>query len=369
MSYKAKIMIPSFKGDESEYLKRAVESLEISTHGKNIDELTRLLKNYLSVKNALLVCNGTAAIHLALKSIGISEGDIVFCPTITYCGTAYPILYERAIPVFIDCNENGTLDPKALEKALLKYKDKLPRAVIAVDTYGAPSDYDEIKEILKKYNIPLIADSAESLGGEYKGKKCGSLGDISIVSFSYSKLVTTSMGGAIFSDNDEVMEKASYLANQAKAKSPCYIHKEIGYNYLMSNVLAGMGISNMKRIDELIERKKKIFEKYKQAFSGYDYIRMCSDVSGSSHWYNGIMTKKGDVNKIIRRLLDEGVEVRNGFNPMHNQAAFSGYDYVYEDNNSMKLFEQTVLIPSGPGMSDDIQDFVIDTVNNILGEI
>ena len=362
-------MIPSFAGDESGYLIRALDKSEISTHGENIDEMTSLLKNYLSVKNALLVCNGTAAIHLALKAAGVSEGDTVFCPTFTYCGTAYPILYERAVPVFIDCKKDGTLDPAALEKALEKYRARPPKAVIAVDTYGAPSDYEKIRELLADIRIPLIADSAESLGGNYKGKKCGSLGDISIVSFSYSKLVTTSMGGAIMSDNGEYIEKASYLANQAKAKSPCYIHKEIGYNYLMSNVLAGMGISNMKRIDELIKIKEEIFLKYKRAFEEFEFIRMCSDVPGSSHWYNGIITERGDVGEIINALLEKGVEVRNGFNPMHNQKAFSGFDYVSVSNNSMELFKKTVLIPSGPGMSGEIQNYVIETLKEIIKEI
>lgn len=365
MNYKAQIMIPSFSGDEAAYMERAVRRGEIAAKGENSEEFKKLLLDYTGVKNGLLCSNGTAAIHLALKAVGVSEGDLVFCPTFTYCGTAYPILYERAIPVFIDCTPDGTLDPTSLKMALEKYKSKPPKAVITVDTYGAPADYDEIYEALSGYDIPVIADSAESLGGEYKGRKCGSLGDISIISFSYSKLVTTSMGGAVLSDNGEYIESASYIANQAKAKSPCYIHKEIGYNYLMSNVLAGMGIGNMKRIDSLVEIKRSIFLKYKEAFRDCG-VAMCSDKEGSSHWYNGIILKNKNTDGIINELLSRGIEVRNGFNPMHNQTAFSGFDYVCDKNNSMQLFENTVLIPSGAGMSEEIQEIVIKEVKALI---
>jgi len=365
MAYKAQIMIPSFSGEESAYMERAVLSGEIANKGQNIDEFTDLLLSYTRVSHGLLCCNGTAAIHLALKVAGVEEGDYVFCPTYTYCGTAYPILYERAVPVFIDCTPDGTLDPESLKLALLKYKDKLPKAILIVDTYGAPADFDEIAEVLSGYDIPVIVDSAESLGGEYKGKKCGSFGDISIISFSYSKLVTTSMGGAILSDNEEYIKNAAYFANQAKAKSPCYIHKEIGYNYLISNVLAGMGIGNMKRLDELVSVKRNIFKKYKEAFLSYG-VRMCSDKEGSSHWYNGIILSNEKADEGVKKLLDAGIEVRNGFNPMHNQAAFAGFDYVTAKNNSMNLFKNTILIPSGPGMSDEIQELVIKEVKNIL---
>ncbi len=358
-------MIPSFSGEESAYMERAIQKGEIATKGENSDQFKSLLLSYTGAKHGLLCANGTAAIHLALKAVGVSEGDYVFCPTFTYCGTAYPILYERAVPVFIDCTPDGTLDPVSLKMALEKYKNKLPKAILIVDTYGAPADYKEIYEVLGGYDIPVIVDSAESLGGEYNGKKCGSFGDISIISFSYSKLVTTSMGGAVLSDNEEYIKTASYIANQAKAKSPCYIHKEIGYNYLMSNILAGMGIGNMKRLDSLVEIKRNIFNKYKEAFSPCG-VKMCSDKEGSSHWYNGIITENKDVNEIISKLLERGIEVRNGFNPMHNQAAFSGFDYVYDKNNSLSLFNNTVLIPSGPGMSEDIQDLVIREVKTLI---
>lgn len=366
MSYKAEIMIPSFTGEEASYIERAIKKGEIACKGENSREFLELLLEKTGNKHGLLVANGTAAIHLALKAAGVTDKDIVFCPTFTYCGTAYPIIYERAVPVFIDCTPDGTLDAASLSAALEKYKDNPPKAVIAVDTYGAPADYDEIKEILKPYNIPLIADCAESLGGSFRGKPSGSTGDISIVSFSYSKTVTTSMGGAIFSDNEEYIKSAAYLANQAKASSPLYLHREVGYNYLMSNLLAGMGIPNLKRIDKLIERKKEIFTKYKNELGIYPYLRFCSDKEGSSYWYNGIITEKGNADEIIKFLLSEGVEVRNGFNPMHNQAAFSGFDYISVENNSMKLLKNTVLLPSGPGMSDEIQDFVITKVKEIL---
>ena len=167
MSYKAEIMIPSFSGEEGMYMQKALERGEIAAKGENTDIFKNLLLSYTGVSHGFLCSNGTAAIHLALKALGVSEGDIVFCPTFTYCGTAYPILYERAVPVFIDCTPDGTLDPVSLKMALEKYKDNLPKAILIVDTYGAPADYDEIYDVLKGYDVPVIVDSAESLGGCY----------------------------------------------------------------------------------------------------------------------------------------------------------------------------------------------------------
>lgn len=367
MSFKVEIMTPSFKGDELSYIEDALKKNQISTKGDNIDLMTKMLTDYTGVPYCKLLSNGTAGLHLALKAIGIDDNDKVFCPTLTYCGTVYPIIYERGIPVFIDCKADGTMDEECLKIALDKYKDDLPKAVMAVDTYGASADYDKILKVLEGYNIPLISDSAESLGGEYKGKKCGSFGDISVISFSYSKIVTTSLGGAVLTANKEYMEKMAYLANQAKAKSACYIHKEVGYNYLMSNLNAGLGVSQLKRLDELLLKKQEIFNMYKQGFSDNKNIRLISDKEGSSHWQNGIIIDNCDVFELVNKLLDAGIEVRNGFNPMHKQEAFEGFDYVTEDDVSNKLFYKTVLLPSGTGMTKEQQEYVIETVKNIIG--
>ncbi len=367
---KVEISKPLFFGDEEKYIKDALNKNQIACKGDNIDMMEKFLTEYVGREYALLLANGTAGLHLALKALDVSEGDIVFASSLTYCGTIYPIIYERAIPVFIDCLPDGTMDPICLEKAFLKYKDNPPKCVMAVDTYGAPYEYDEISAICKKYNTPLISDSAESLGGEYKGRKCGSYGDISVISFSYSKIVTTSLGGVVLTDNKEYYERMKYLANQAKAKSSVYIHKEVGYNYLMSNLNAGLGVSQLNHLDFLINRKKEIFDLYKKGFADLKGVSVIADKKGSAYWQNGIVIEKGGAEAVVDKLIEYGIEARRGFNPMHTQEAFSQFDYLCENNISEDLFEKTVLLPSGNGTENKEIEFVIDTVKSILtGEV
>lgn len=365
---KVDIAKPLFFGDEMEYIKDAILKNQISCKGDNIDLMEKMLSKYVGVKYVKLLANGTAGLHLALKAIGIDDGDIVFCPTLTYCGTIYPVIYERAVPVFIDCKEDGTMDEKCLEMAFEKYKDRLPKCVMAVDTYGASYDYDAIRAVCDKYGVPLISDSAESLGGTYKGIKCGSYGDISVISFSYSKIVTTSLGGAVLTNNKDYIEKMAYLANQAKAKSSAYIHKEVGYNYLMSNLNAGLGVSQLKKIDVLLAKKKELFERYKEGFSNTSF-KLISDKEGSSYWQNGIVCEGLDVQKMVDKLIDMGIEVRRGFNPMHNQEAFSGFDYITKSNVSEELFKKTILLPSGTGTTKEELDFTIESVLKVAKEV
>ncbi len=363
---KVEISKPLFFGDEEKYIKDALNKNQIACKGDNIDFMEKFLSEYTKREHTLLLANGTAGLHLALKALDVSEGDIVFASSLTYCGTIYPIIYERAIPVFIDCLADGTMDPACLEKAFIKYKDNPPKCVMAVDTYGAPYEYDEISAICRKYNTPLVSDSAESLGGNYKGKRCGSYGDISVISFSYSKIVTTSLGGAVLTDNKEYYERMKYLANQAKAKSSVYIHKEVGYNYLMSNLNAGLGVSQLNHLDFLIKRKKEIFNLYKKLFLGIDGISVIGDKEGSAYWQNGIVVNKGGAEQIVDELIKEGIEARRGFNPMHTQEAFSQFDYIFENNISEDLFEKTVLLPSGNGTTDEEIEFVANKVKEIL---
>ncbi len=365
---KVEISKPLFFGDEEKYLTDALKKNQIACKGDNIDMMEKFLCDYVGRDYALLLANGTAGLHLALKALDVSQGDIVFASSLTYCGTIYPIIYERAIPVFIDCLPDGTMDPECLEKAFIKYKDNPPKCVMAVDTYGAPYEYDEISAILKKYSTPLISDSAESLGGKYKDKKCGAYGDISVISFSYSKIVTTSLGGVVLTDNKEYYERMKYLANQAKAKSSVYIHKEVGYNYLMSNLNAGLGVSQLNHLEFLINRKKEIFELYKKGFSDFKGISVIADKEGSAYWQNGIVIENGGAKKVVDKLIEAGIEARRGFNPMHTQEAFSQFDYISEKNVSEDLFEKTVLLPSGNGTTNEEIQFVIKKVKEILKE-
>ncbi|MBR4892769.1 MAG: DegT/DnrJ/EryC1/StrS aminotransferase family protein [Clostridia bacterium] len=364
---KIEISKPLFFGDEGKYIQDALDKCQISYKGDNIDKMTTMLKDATDMPYALLLANGTAGIHLALKALDVSDSDIVFCPTLTYCGTIYPIIYERAIPVFIDCKEDGTMDEECLKKTFEKYKDNLPKCVMAVDTYGASFDYDAIREICDLYSVPLISDSAESLGGMYKDKKCGSYGDISVISFSYSKIVTTSMGGAVLTRNESFYEKMKYLANQAKAKSTAYIHKEVGYNYLMSNINAGLGVSQLKRLDFLLDRKREIFNTYKKGFSNLKGVKLISDKEGSSYWQNGIILENGKAEFVTDKMIEMGIEVRRGFNPMHTQEAFNSFDYITINNVSEDLFRKTVLLPSGNGTTNEELKFIIDSLTSIIG--
>ena len=363
---KVEIAKPYFFGDECEYIQDAINKNQIALSGDNLDLMAKMLSEYTDMPYVLLLANGTAGLHLALKALDIEDKDLIFCPTLTYCGTIYPVIYERAVPVFIDCKEDGTMDPECLEKAFLKYKDTPPKCVMAVDTYGASYDYYKIREICDKYNVPLISDSAESLGGTYEDLKCGGYGDISVISFSYSKIVTTSLGGAVLTKNKEYYEKMKYLANQAKAKSTAYIHKEVGYNYLMSNINAGIGVSQLKRLDFLLAKKNELFLKYKKGFENLG-VSLISDKAGSSHWQNGIVKDGMDTEKIVSYLLDKGIEVRRGFNPMHRQEAFNSFDYITINNVSEKLFDSTILLPSGTGTTDEEADYVINSLKEILG--
>ncbi|MBQ4109466.1 MAG: DegT/DnrJ/EryC1/StrS family aminotransferase [Clostridia bacterium] len=369
MKSKVKMMTPAFNGDELQYVERALQKNEISITGENIDELTSLVLDYVKMPYGQLIANGTAGLHLALKAIGIDDNDLVFCPSMTYCGSAYPIIYERGIPVFIDSKKDGTMDENSLLAALEKYKDKLPKAVIIVDTYGAPADYDKLLPILKEYNVPAIEDSAESLGASFNGKKCGTLCDIGVFSFSYSKVVTTSLGGMVLSCNKDYMEKMSYLSNQAKAKSPYYIHKEVGYNYSMSNVLAGIGIPGMKNIENHLKRKQEIFDIYKKGFEDVPFISLTGDKDGSNHWQNGIIINNPDIDAafVLNKLIENNIDARAGFNPMHRQEAFANFDFVSANNDTAtELFRKTVLLPSGVGMTQKEQQYVIETVKKYI---
>ncbi len=263
----------SDEGYEQQYIKEAFDTNWIAPLGENVNKFEEELSTYVGAKSAAALSSGTAAIHMALKAIDIKKDDIIFCPTLTFSATANPIIYQNATPVFIDSEkETWNMNPKALEKAFEKYPN--PKAVIVVHLYGTPAKIDEIKQICKKHNVPLVEDAAESLGATYKGKQTGTFGKYGIYSFNGNKIITTSGGGMLVSEDEERIAKVRFWATQSREPVRHYEHKEIGYNYRMSNIVAGIGRGQLKVLDKRIEQKTNIYNTYKQAFKEIKEIEM-----------------------------------------------------------------------------------------------
>ena len=263
----------SDEGYEKQYVKEAFDTNWIAPLGENVNKFEEELSKYVGSKNAAALSSGTAAIHMAFKALDVKKGDIVFCPSLTFSATANPIIYQNATPVFIDSEKDTwNMDPKALEKAFEKYPN--PKAVIVVYLYGTPAKIDEIKEICDKHNVPLVEDSAESLGSTYKGKQTGTFGKYGIYSFNGNKIITTSGGGMIVSDDAERIAKIRFWSTQSREKERHYEHKEIGYNYRMSNICAGIGRGQLKVIDKRIAKKTEIYNTYKEGFKDIPEIEM-----------------------------------------------------------------------------------------------
>ena len=349
----------SDEGYEMNYVQEAFDTNWIAPLGRNVDEFENEMASYVGIGHAATLSSGTAAIHLALKAAGVGAGDIVFCPTLTFSATANPIIYQNAIPVFIDSDyETWNMSPVALEKAFEKYS---PKAVIVVHLYGLSADMDKILEICKGHNVPLIEDAAESLGTLYKGKQTGTYGDYGVFSFNGNKIITTSGGGMLVSNNEERIAKAKFWATQSRDPARHYQHSELGYNYRMSNVLAGIGRGQLKVLDQRVARKREIFEFYKRELGGLDGVDMmpANDWNEPNYWLI-CMTLSGKVRPIdiMEALEAENIESRPIWKPMHMQPFFSEYDYVGGDA-SEKLFENGICLPSDTKMTDgDLQKIV-----------
>ena len=268
---------PHMCGDELKFIQEAFDTNWIAPLGPNVKNFEKEVREYVNARASLALSNGTSAIHLALKCLDVKENDIVFCQSLTFSGTCNPIIYQGAIPVFIDSDyETWNMSPMALEKAFedAVKTEKMPKAVIVVNLYGQSANYDVILNICNKYNVPVIEDAAESLGASYKGRKTGTLGEIGIYSFNGNKIITTSSGGMMVSNNEKYIKKSLFWATQAKDDARYYLHSELGYNYRMSNVLAGIGRGQLKVLDERVNKKTYIYNTYKNAFKDIDGIEM-----------------------------------------------------------------------------------------------
>jgi dTDP-4-amino-4,6-dideoxygalactose transaminase len=333
----------SVDGYEMNYIKEAFDTNWIAPLGKNVNEFENELNRYVGINHGVALSSGTAAIHMALKAAGVGAGDIVFCPSLTFSATVNPVIYQNAIPVFIDSNfETWNMCPVSLDKAFRKYK---PKAVIVVNLYGLSADMDNISRMCKEHNVALIEDAAESLGTRYKGKYTGTIGDYGIYSFNGNKIITTSGGGMLVSNNKERIDKIRFWATQSRDKARHYQHSELGFNYRMSNVLAGIGRGQLKVLNERIQKKKYIFEYYKSELSELDHIKMMpiNEWNEPNYWLSCILLN-GKVRPIdiIETLEEENIEARPIWKPMHMQPFYEQYDFFSDYENSTKSEEKII---------------------------
>lgn len=352
---------PHMGGSELKYIHQAFDTNWISQYGSNIDEFEKSLENYLG-ENSLVTAlsSGTAAIHLALRLLNVEQDDFVICQSFTFVASVNPILYLKAIPVLVDSEkETWNMCPNALEDAIkfCLQKGKKPKAIIAVSLFGMPFMVDEIRAISEKYGIPIVEDSAEALGSRYKSKPCGTFGDFSIISFNGNKIITTSGGGILISRNKEHQSKALFLATQAKDQEDYYSHSEIGYNYRMSNILAGVGRGQMEVLNDRIDQRRSIHEFYQEILKKCELIELFSEPNEnfySNYWLNTILIKKNNFltkEKLRAVFFESNIETRYLWKPMHLQPLCKQFKF-FGSNVSGTLFDSGLCLPSGTNMTD-----------------
>lgn len=360
----------SDEGYEQQFIKEAFDTNWIAPLGENVNKFEEEIANYVGVKTGAALSAGSAAIHLGLKALNVKQGDIVFCSSLTFSAICNPIIYQNATPVFIDSEyETWNMDPLALEKAFEKYPN--PKAVIVVHLYGTPAKMDEIIKICKKHNVPLIEDAAESLGSIYNGQQTGTFGEYGVFSFNGNKIITTSGGGMLVSNNEDGIKKVRFWATQSKEPVRHYEHKEIGYNYRMSNICAGIGRGQLKVLDKRIEKKTEIYNKYKNELEKVKEIKMQPIPKNTkpNHWLSVMTIDKDSKVKplnIMETLEKENIDSRPVWKPMHLQPVFKEYDFITAKNDgtsvSEDLFNRGVCLPSDTKMTEEEQERVIDII-------
>lgn len=366
---------PHMGGTEQKYVQEAFDTNWIAPLGNNVNEFENQIKEFTGSKAACALSSGTAGIHIALDLLGVSQDDIVFCSSLTFIASANPILYLGAKPVFIDSDlESWNMSPVALEKAFKDYdaKGNLPKAVVVVNLYGQSAKMDELKAICDQYNVPIVEDAAESLGAKYKGQMSGTFGKFGIFSFNGNKIITTSGGGMIVSDDEEMIQHALKKATQSRDQAVHYQHSEIGYNYRLSNISAGIGRGQMEVLEERINQKREIFNSYSDGFKYIDGIKMMPEMEDTYHnrW---LSTMTVDAEKlgvsaldIVEHLAKHNIEARPVWKPMHMQPVFEDCDFYKEEDNSKYLYENGICLPSDTKMQKNQQDFVIKNIKNFL---
>ena len=360
---------PHMGGTEEKFVKEALDTNWISPLGPNVNGLEQDLCDYSGIGHCATLSSGTSALHLALIMLGVEQGDEVLASTFTFSATINPIVYQGATPILIESEKDTwNMDPSALEDALKRISksthQQLPKAIIPVHLYGMPAKMEEIMAIAAQYGIPVIEDAAEGLGASYKGKKLGTFGDIGIYSFNGNKIITTSGGGALVSNNEGYVSRARFLATQARDNAPHYEHTQIGYNYRMSNISAGIGRGQMEVLDKWVKLRRSNYEFYKKELSELplEFLNEPNQHHFSNRWLTTILTPSYDKREELRLALEkENIESRPLWKPMHLQPIFKEYPY-YGDGLSERLFEKGLCLPSGSNLTEQQQDQVIKVI-------
>ena len=364
-------------GTERDWVEKAFESEWIVPLGPNVDEFEHRLEKYLGAPNVVALSAGTAAIHLALVALGVGSGDEVICQSFTFAASANPIKYQGADPVFVDSEpDTWNMSPDALEEAIIDRKKQTghyPKAIIPVYLYGMPAKMDEIRAIADKYGIPIVEDSAEALGSEYKGKKCGTLGNYGCLSFNGNKIITTSGGGALVCHSKEEADRVKFYATQARERRPYYYHETIGYNYRLSNVSAGIGCGQMDVLQPHVELRRAIHDFYTKELAEIDGLSVQQNPStdfNSNFWLSTVLIdpKTGKDPESLRQfMLDAGVETRRLWRPMHMQPVFADAPY-YGDTTCETLFDRGLCLPSGSGLKEEELRYVADKIKEFFNK-
>lgn len=363
---------PHMGGNEETYVKEAFDTNWIAPLGPNVQQFEKSIEDFVrNDVHAACLSSGTGAIHLGLEILGVGQGDEVICQSFTFAASANPITYLGASPIFVDSEqETWNISPILLEDAIKDRMDKgkKPKAIVAVHLYGMPYKVDEVHAIARKYEIPVIEDSAEALGSSYRGFNCGSLGEIGILSFNGNKIITTSGGGALLCKDLKIKEKAIFLATQARDNAPHYQHSHIGYNYRMSNVLAGIGRGQMEVLEKRVKARRQNFEFYKENLSGLPEIEFVNEPDGSysNRWLSCILTPSFEMREKIRIALEnENIESRPLWKPMHLQPVFEKC-ISFVNGVSEDLFNRGLCLPSGSSLEVEDMERICGIIKNLF---
>lgn len=368
---------PHMTGREMTYIQDAFDSNWIAPLGPHVDAFEKEVAAYAGVKGALALSSGTAAMHLGLKLLDVGPGDVVFCSSLTFSASANPILYQGATPVFIDADrETWNMSPKALRRAFedADRNGRLPKAVVVVDLYGQSADYDPILELCDSYGVPMLEDAAEALGATYKGKKCGTLGKLGVFSYNGNKIITTSGGGMLVSDDLALLAKARFWATQARDPAPHYQHSEIGYNYRMSNLLAAVGRAQLEVIEDRVAARRRVFETYRNALGEIPGVSFMPEAPfGRANRWLTVMLVDPQTGvtpaDIMKALQEENIESRPVWKPMHLQPVFEEYAYfAHEEGSSVSddLFANGICLPSGSSLTEEELGSISTLIKRLL---
>lgn len=366
MKKNAKIWLssPHLGGHELEFVVKAFDSNWVAPLGPNVEGFEQDISSYIGFKNqfhAVVLTSGTAAIHLALRMLNVGKDDVVMVQSFTFCGTTNPVSYQGAELVFIDSElDTWNMSPVALEDALDHYKNRTVKAIMPVHLYGMPAKIKEIQQIADNYDVPIIEDAAEALGSKFRNQSCGTFGEMAALSFNGNKIITTSGGGALVSKHKHYIDRARFLATQARDEAPHYQHSEIGYNYRMSNIVAGIGRGQMEVLDQRVAQRRANNQRYRDFFSSIEGVTFQTEPDAdyfSNYWLTAILIDPaltgGISREVVRLALDaENIESRPLWKPMHMQPVYEGTKF-FGSGVCEKLFEQGLCLPSGSNLTDD----------------